>query len=362
MAKHHQPYTLVKREGIFYVRMEGEKKYKSLGTRNPAEAKQKAKTAWEHWQSSPAGSDRSLGEALEPYYSKDCPHVARLLEEGKTIGGSYIKTCKSLLNKYVLPDKISKIKLEDLRRKDLLEFRTRLVQTIGPSRTVQVVMARLKTCLKELFFREEMDRDITSGIGAVKYEEVTRDRFSKEELVELFKDRPGPWGTPLAYDIFLVAATTGMRRGEILALQWEDVNFKENLIYIRHALKNAGRGDSQTVGLPKWGKVRTTPMHERTREAILRQPTHGPYVFSHPDGKHLGVTFWGNFFKRAMKTAGIERPLLTPHSFRHTVNSIWRASGVPDFTIRSALGWTTEKVQDGYSHVSVEDLRKLPEV
>lgn len=360
MAKHGMPWTLTTRGGIYYCKLEGQDSRVSLCTRNPAEAKAKARILWEKSQVKSETLDLTLGEAIKPYFTDECPHAERVRTEGRTVSGGYLKSCRALLDAHVVPDKISKMKLEDLRRKDVLDFRARLVKKIGLKRTTEMVVARLKTILKELYFREEMDRDITGGIGTIKHDAKTRDRFTTAELRILFETSPGPWDSPLAYDLFLVAATTGMRRGELLALQWEDVNFHENLIYVRHALKDAGHGNHETIGLPKSGKVRTTPMVPQARAAILRQPNIGNFVFCHPDGEHLGVTFWGNGFNRAMKRAGLVRPGLTAHSFRHTINSIWRGAGIPDHTIRAVLGWTTEKVQDGYSHVSIEEMSKIP--
>ncbi len=41
---------------------------------------------------------------------------------------------------------------------------------------------------------------------------------------------------------------------------------------------------------------------------------------------------------------------IRPHSFRHTLNSILREKGYDPARIRAALGWSSEDVQDGYTH------------
>lgn len=53
---------------------------------------------------------------------------------------------------------------------------------------------------------------------------------------------------------------------------------------------------------------------------------------------------------------------LTPHSFRHSLNTLLRDQGVPDEKIRAALGWTNEKTQDGYTHFSAEHLQDQVEI
>lgn len=358
MGQHFQPYTLTTRDGIYYVKLEGTTKRVSLKTRNPAEAKRLAR---ELWEKSCAGiGPVTLAQALAPYYTDDCPHLARQLAEGKTVGVRYQKEARRILERFVLTDRIAGIMLADLKRKDLLDFQGRIIAKHGMSRTSQEIMARMKTCLKELYFREELDRDVTAGVGTIRHEKQERDAFTLEELQTLFRDRPGNFLTELAYDVFVFAAHTGMRRGEILALHWEDVDLVQNIVHVRKALKDAGQGGY--IGKPKWNKLRDTPLLPQAREAILRQPQRGPLVFCHPDGEALGINWWRWNFIQALGAAGIGRKGLVAHSFRHTLNSLWRTSGASDLVIRAALGWTTERVQDGYSHVSLEDLRKLPEV
>ena len=53
---------------------------------------------------------------------------------------------------------------------------------------------------------------------------------------------------------------------------------------------------------------------------------------------------------------------LTPHSFRHTINTIVRDSGHDPAKIRAVLGWMDEEIQDNYTHWQTEDLRRWAEI
>lgn len=57
-----------------------------------------------------------------------------------------------------------------------------------------------------------------------------------------------------------------------------------------------------------------------------------------------------------MKRAKIDREKrnIRPHSFRRTLNSILREQGYDAARIRASLGWSTELVQDGYTHWNAE--------
>jgi len=60
-------------------------------------------------------------------------------------------------------------------------------------------------------------------------------------------------------------------------------------------------------------------------------------VFGYDDGSHIGETWWRKRFCAAMKRAGIDWQArhLSPHSFRHTINTIVRNSGQDPAKIRA---------------------------
>ena len=65
-----------------------------------------------------------------------------------------------------------------------------------------------------------------------------------------------------------------------------------------------------------------------------------------------------------MESAGFDRKgrNLRPHSFRHTLNTSMRGAGADPSRLRESLGWSSEKVQDKYTHwlpEHFEELRRL---
>jgi integrase len=79
---------------------------------------------------------------------------------------------------------------------------------------------------------------------------------------------PFPWLRP----IITVALHEALRLGEVLALQWEDVDFARNRLHVRHSL-----GRDRTLGPPKGGKAATIELTPAAREALLelRQDSDG---------------------------------------------------------------------------------------
>ena len=61
-----------------------------------------------------------------------------------------------------------------------------------------------------------------------------------------------------------------------------------------------------------------------------------------------------------MEKAGIDYRgrNLSPHSFRHTLNTLLRSRGVSDINLRAAFGWAGEKTQEDYTHLNQEHLKE----
>jgi len=211
-------------------------------------------------------------------------------------------------------------------------------------------MGALKIALREAYYREEIERDPTMGIGEIKYKETEVGVFTVEEVISLFRDVPGVWRDLSGYVAFILAAQVGLRRGEILALIWGQIDFECAFINVNRAMTDNG--------LPKWDKIRGTPVPTQCREALLELRRQSEFVLPYQyvicgkDGKPRSEHWWRDRFKKAMKAAGIDRVgrVLRPHSFRHTLNTELRGVGVDPARLRESMGWSGEEMQNKYTH------------
>lgn len=245
-----------------------------------------------------------------------------------------------------------------------MDLRDRLLHRTGQS-TVNNVMGILKIVFREGFFREELDRNPTEGIGAIKYQKKEAGIFTLDELRRLFVEEPNPWQDRIDYTCFFLTASTGMRRGEVLALRWHSLDLEQGVVSVEAAFKG-----SQEIGLPKWENTRVTPfilfptelleaLQRYHEESIRVHP--GDFVFCYDDGTRLGETWWRTRFNTAVEEQGLERVKrnLTPHSFRHTLNTLLRDRGKDSAKIREVLGWQQERTQDRYTHFDIEHFQDL---
>ena len=143
--------------------------------------------------------------------------------------------------------------------------------------------------------------------------------------------------------MFFLELTTGMRKSELVALQWSDVNWKERTISVsKQAYKLDGK---MTVMPPKTSNsVRKIALSEETL-AILkkqrkadegRQPG-SPYIFPSPvTGEMYHPDSVVNLHKKILKEAGLEH--IRFHDLRHTFATLALQNGVDVKTVSAMLG------------------------
>ncbi len=145
--------------------------------------------------------------------------------------------------------------------------------------------------------------------------------------------------------ILLTAISTGMRRGEVLNLKWEDIDFKTGVIYIRDS-KNY---DSRAI-----------PMSERLKESLedLRKNSGTDYLFPNPDGTPIESV--NRSFHTALRKSGIA--YCTFHSLRHTFATWAVMAGVDIVTVQELLGHKTIAMTKRYSHPTPNHKKKAIEL
>lgn len=138
--------------------------------------------------------------------------------------------------------------------------------------------------------------------------------------------------------IVILALNTGMRKGEILNLKWDDIDFKMDIIYLL-TTKN--------------GEKREIPMNKNVRMALLSLDRHkkSKYIFTNREGRPLGDIKKG--FLTALKKSGIlKNSKFRFHDLRHTFASQLVMSGVDLNTVRELLGHKSINMTLRYSHLS----------
>jgi integrase len=151
---------------------------------------------------------------------------------------------------------------------------------------------------------------------------------------------------------WLLAATTGMRRGELLGLRWEDVDLEAGVVRVTQARVRAG--NQVVAGEPKTARGRRTIALDPTTVAALRQYRKrrteerlaaGPHyadsglAFTMPGGTPIHPNRFSLWFRRHVRAAGL--PAIRLHDMRHSYATAGLAAGVSPKVMSERLGHAT---------------------
>jgi integrase len=161
--------------------------------------------------------------------------------------------------------------------------------------------------------------------------------------------------TPIDKDYDIQAANfmrmvlfTGMRRGELFKLKWDDIDFDKGFIHIRQ---------------PKGGKDQTMPLNQAARELLEnhRRNADAPYVFPGRGGKQR--TEIRRPVDRIRKAAGLPPDFRPLHGLRHTYASMLASSGQVDlYTLQKLLTHKTAAMTQRYAHLRDQALRQASDL
>ncbi|MBA4312667.1 MAG: hypothetical protein C0417_08555 [Chlorobiaceae bacterium] len=147
-------------------------------------------------------------------------------------------------------------------------------------------------------------------------------------------------------NLFLVAVLTGLRLGELLNLQWSDIDLIKKVIYIKN----------RETFSTKNRKNRVAPINEQLLNVlILMKENASSEIVFHSKGKHLKPNWISKAFKGYVLKTGLNEKLHF-HSLRHTFASWLVQDGVSLYEVQKLLGHSNISVTQVYSHLQPETL------
>jgi integrase len=143
------------------------------------------------------------------------------------------------------------------------------------------------------------------------------------------------------YHVACCAVYTGMRKGEIVALEWEDVDLERKLIRI----ERSGKGSTKSK------KVRYVPINSRLLKVLLdlKSRNDGKLVFPDEKGRMRTTDFRGEM-RKAANMAGLKT--IRFHDLRHTFASNYVIKGGNIVSLQKIIGHSTVNMTMRYAHLS----------
>lgn len=291
--------------------------------------------------------------------------VATYLEEwlaGKrALRPSTRKSYREHLDNHLLPH-LGHYKLRELQARHIDQMLNSLASRRGESLSngsLRRVHSTLRTALNAAVRRRLIPYNPANAVELppTGYNEVTV--WTAAEVATFLETTRSDSLFPL----FHLVVVTGMRRGEVLGLRWQDVDLDRGLLTIRQQVVQLAGG--LHVGPPKTKSgYRTVPVDAVTVEVLRAQRAaqerdrehwggawqESGHVFTRANGTIMSPNLVTRRFRELSATAGL--PIIRFHDLRHTSASIALAAGVAMKTVSDRLGHSTTAITaDLYTHV-----------
>jgi integrase len=229
-------------------------------------------------------------------------------------------------------------KYKSKRKEEILK---RNIEKVAKAKQISLATAnRELACLQHMFGRAiEWGKTEKNPVAKVKSfkENNGRLRFLLPEAINCLIDCCPSFLRP----IVITAVCTGLRKGEIVNIKWDDIDFRNRVIYIADT-KN---GEKREVSM--------NDLLTETLKSIKRNDT-SPYVFCDKEGKPYYR--FEKSFATALEKAGIKD--FRFHDLRHTFASNLVMEGVDLATVRELLGHKSIEMTLRYSHLSPDHKSK----
>ena len=241
-------------------------------------------------------------------------------EQDKTAAKHLLKFFQGYRLDQITPEAIEQFKINRLKK----------VKPISVNRDLQVLRALLNKAIAWGYLRENPMKHVKlfkEPPGRVRY-------LTQEEINRLLNATSG-----YLYTIVVIALNTGMRKNEILALRWSQIDFEKRLIFLEKTKNN---------------KRRIIPINNFLYQTLLEWKEQ-----SSGEDRLFHIKDFKRAWKTALKRAGIEN--FRFHDLRHTFASYLVMNGVDLRTVAELLGHSSLRMVQRYSHLSDEHMRRAVE-
>ena len=338
--------------------------YKNVLGKTQAEVKEKLKKAIEETKGLNIAKAESytVGQWMDVWYEYYAKIKVRPFSH-KTYEG-YIKNhIKPSIGNIPLT-KLTTLDLQRLYQKLLTEGRVdRLEAQNQPKglspKTVRNINQVISSAMHLAIQQHLIAQDPTDGCALPKTEHREMQTLSADQLAAFLLEAKHSG----VFEMYYIELATGLRRGELLGLKWQDIDLDSGVIHVR---RQVGRID---------GKVQEAPLKTKNAyrnisigvdavsilwEKKKQDGGRSEYVFPSPTGGPMSPDSVLKMLHRVLERAGL--PELRFHDLRHTFATLALQNGVDVKTVSGMLGhFSAGFTLDTYAHVTTAAQKKAAE-
>lgn len=338
---------------------------------NKRKLEQKRIEVLQEWQ------DKLVLDESEMLFSD---YLKQWLEETKyTISKNTYYSYKQVFHNVICPYFAErKIKICDLKPYHIQDFYTyKLNNDKVTANTIHHYHANISKALRYAYKMGRIESNPADKVDLPKKNRHVANFYTVEELKALLKAAKGSPIEP----VVLLASWFGLRRGEIIGLRWQDIDFTNKILYINGTVKDKGMSGSKIKNLyyeptaKTSSSIRSFPMSDsavkylselKTKQEKRKQKnklyihTWDDFVCVRPDGSLLPLEYVSRAIPKLCEKAGLKRIKL--HELRHTNISILLESGASMKELQEWAGHSSYSTTANiYSHIQAKSKTKLTE-
>ncbi len=262
---------------------------------------------------------------------------------------SVIRRYESIIRVQLLPH-FGNVEIGTIDRHQIEKFKAENLKSISPQtgknparKTVNEHLAVLSSMFERAVEWGYLRHNPCRGVRRLKVP-PTEFSFYTREQTDAFLEA-ALRVEPAWYTFFLVAFRTGLRLGEMIALECGDLDLVRGKIHVRRS-----RTRNKTTP-PKSGIARIVEMSPALVVAMkAHRHLNGDLVFPQRDGAHLTRDIIKHPFARVIRAAGL--PTIRIHDMRHSFASQLVMAGVPLTAVQELLGHSDIKMTMRYAHLA----------